>query len=130
MLQLLPVIHGVPDLPMKAERIDQSSQPPAVCFADGKDLGGPAFQRPCKKSIGIGNRKDHADRISAYRSLLRECLAVCRPAAYPKFRTVYGKTKDEGTIRGFVPVRLDGAKSLCIEIESLLTIRNGQPGGK
>ena len=78
------------NLPVMAERINQTSQSPAVSFANGEDLGGPGLQGLREDSIRIGDGQDHSHRTATQR-FGAEVAMLRRFVTQPKLRAVNGK---------------------------------------
>src|SRR5258708_1817230 len=76
------------NLPVMPERINQTSQSPAVSLSDGEDLGGPRLQRLREDSIRIGDGQDHSHRTATQRRVAE--VAVLRIlVTQPNLRAVH-----------------------------------------
>src|SRR5262249_32057765 len=105
---------------MQSKWIDQSSKPPSMFFANGKDLFGSSFESTIENSIGIVDRKDHSKGIAA------EWLGFVA-VAHPKLGAIDRQPGDDTIIRSIELVDDYCSESILIKLQCEGAVANGEP---
>ena len=113
------------DLPVMTEWIDEATDPPAVAFGDGKHLRCTRGKCARERFVWIRDRPNHAHcRIDA-RSAIRLHTTL---SAQPELAAVNFQPRNDAAAGIIEPVEFCGAEGSLVELDSLGTIGDGEPG--
>ena len=106
------------DLPVVAERIDDSAYAPAVFVGDGPDHGGSGCNCAVEGGVGICDGEDHA-RGAAAEGFGAEVLVFRRLVGEPEFGSVHGESSDYTSAFISVAEDLGGSEGRFVELDRI-----------
>lgn len=111
------------NFPVKAERIYDTSEAPAVFFTYWDNLGGTGFQRASEGGIRVRDDEYHSDRAAA--DNFRGGVDLFRGfAAYPKECAIYCEFRDYGAGGIFQAMALDRSERCFVKFDGSRAISN------
>src|ERR1700692_3104548 len=116
------------DFPMVSERIDNSSEAPAILVADGPDNGGSRCGGSVAGGIGILHRHHHAHRTTAER-FRTEVRVLWRFVRDPKFRFRNRQPGDHRSTLGVDAEQFTSSEGRLVEQDCPCSVSNREHGG-